>query len=105
MGFTDRTQIYASPDSVRNATLRVLALCDQHGFRSVVFPALGTGVGGLDDAACASAMVGAITRHLSAGSRIEGVRIVVTNAERAALFQREIDAGIHRRGPSLPGGY
>jgi O-acetyl-ADP-ribose deacetylase (regulator of RNase III) len=101
MGFTDRTQIYATPDSVRNATLRVLALCDEHGFRSVVFPALGTGVGGLDDAACASAMVGAITRHLGSGSRIEGVRIVVTNEERAALFQREVDASIHRRGPAL----
>lgn len=100
MGFTDRTQIYASPDSVRRVTQRVLELCEEQGLRSVVFPALGTGVGGLDDAACASAMVGAITRHLSAGSRIEGVRIVVTNDERAALFQREIDASIHRAGPT-----
>lgn len=102
MGFTDRTQIYASPDSVRNATRRALELCDQHGLRSVVFPALGTGVGGLDDAACASAMVGAVTRHLAAGSRIEGVRFVVTSAERAALFQREIDASIHRSSRAAP---
>jgi O-acetyl-ADP-ribose deacetylase len=99
MGFTDRTQIYASADTVFAATRRALELCDERGLRSVVFPALGTGVGGLDEATCASAMVGAITRHLAAGSRIEGVRIVVTNEERAALFQREIDASIHRRRP------
>ncbi len=102
MGFTDRTQIYATADSVRRATQRVLQLCESHGFRSVVFPALGTGVGGLDEATCASAMVGAVTRHLAAGSRIEGVRFVVTNPERAALFQREIDASIHRRNPLPP---
>jgi O-acetyl-ADP-ribose deacetylase (regulator of RNase III) len=92
MGFTDRTQIYASEETVASATLRALQLCDDHDLRSVVFPALGTGVGGLDDETCAQAMVTAVDAHLQRASRIERVRFVVNRPERAAIFQREIDA-------------
>lgn len=92
MGFTDRTQIYASEESVATATRASLQLCEQHGLRSVVFPALGTGVGGLDERSCARAMVGAVRQHLAAGSVIERVRFVVTTPERVAIFESAIDA-------------
>lgn len=101
MGFTDRTQIYASPESVASATRRALELCDEHGLRSVVLPALGTGVGGLDDEACAAAMLGALADHLAKGSRIERARFVVNRPYRAEIFQREIDARF-RPGTSAP---
>lgn len=91
MGFTDRTQIYASMESVEAATRKALQLCDANHFRSVVLPALGTGVGGLDEEACATAMVTAISDHLRHGTQIEHIRFVVTTTQRAAIFQREID--------------
>lgn len=92
MGFTDRTQIYATQQTVYDATTSVLALCEEHELRSVVFPALGTGVGGLDVAECAAAMVAALADHLMEGSGLVLVRFVVTNAERAAAFEQALEA-------------
>lgn len=98
MGFTDRTQIYASIDTVEAATRRALDLCAANHFTSVVMPALGTGVGGLDDESCAAAMVTAVRVHLAAGSSLRRIRFVVTNPDRAAVFEREIDRLIRRAG-------
>ena len=97
MGFTDRTQIYASRESVSAATRRALQLCDEHGLTSVAFPALGTGVGGLEIDACAAAMVAAVREHLEAGSEIRHVAFVVRGTgspdqpARATVFRAEID--------------
>lgn len=91
MGFTDRTQIYASFESVTSATRRSLELCEERGYRSVVLPALGTGVGGLDDEACATAMVGAVANHIVQGTRIERIRFCVSRADRVTTFQSAID--------------
>jgi O-acetyl-ADP-ribose deacetylase (regulator of RNase III) len=96
MGFTDRTQIYASRESVAAATRRSLAICDERGLRSVAFPALGTGVGGLEIDACAAAMVEAVRQHLAAGSAIERVVFVVRGSglagqpSRADVFRHEV---------------
>ena len=103
MGFTDRTQIYASPESVAAATRNSLELCEAGGYRSIALPALGTGVGGLDDARCAHAMVGAVAGHLAVASGIERLRFVVTTAERADIFTREIAAQIEHV-PHAPAG-
>jgi O-acetyl-ADP-ribose deacetylase (regulator of RNase III) len=92
MGFTERTQIYASAESVGRATKRALELCNEHGLSSVVFPALGTGVGGLSDEACASAMVAALVDHWQHASMPERVRFVVTNDDRAAIFRQQVNA-------------
>ena len=91
MGFTDRTQIYASMESVEAATRRALELCDANHYHSVVLPALGTGVGGLEDASCATAMITAVRDHLAAGSGLKRIRFVVRSPERAEVFQREIE--------------
>lgn len=91
MGFTDRTQIYASIETVEAATRRTLRLCDANHYTSVVLPALGTGVGGLDDESCAVAMVTAVRDQIVEGTSLRRIRFVVTNQARAAVFQREID--------------
>jgi O-acetyl-ADP-ribose deacetylase (regulator of RNase III) len=104
MGFTDRTQIYASPETVAAATRRALQLADEHRLTSVAFPALGTGVGGLDIEVCAAAMVNAVREHRDAGTSIQRVVFVVrgTNATdqqpRANIFRREIDRQINGNG-------
>ncbi len=86
MGFTDRTQIYASRDSVISATTRSLELCSEHGVGSVAFPALGTGVGGLELEDCAAAMCEAIASFQASGNLPERIVLVVTNEERAGIF-------------------
>lgn len=96
MGFTDRTQIYASAETVAAATRAALELCEHGGYASVALPALGTGVGGLDDESCARAMVGAVAGRLAVASRLQLVRFVVTTDQRAALFKREIAAQLVR---------
>jgi O-acetyl-ADP-ribose deacetylase len=95
MGFTDRTQIYASAESVFATTARALQLCDEHGFTTVVFPALGTGVGGLEVEDCAKAMVGAVHEHLARGSGVRRVRFVVSGRWRLDIFQAAVDARFH----------
>jgi O-acetyl-ADP-ribose deacetylase (regulator of RNase III) len=90
MGFTDRTQIYASRESVASATRRALELCREHAMTSVVFPALGTGVGGLDDETCAEAMIEAIEEQLGNGSTLRRIRFVVTSEQRANTFQEQL---------------
>jgi len=92
MGFTDRTQIYASAETVSAATRHCLDLCNEHGISSVVFPALGTGVGALEVEECADAMCSAIADHLAAESHLNRIRIVVTNEERANVFRQHAQA-------------
>ena len=96
MGFTDRTQIYASRETVAAATRHVLQLCDEHALTSVAFPALGTGVGGMEIEDCAVAMVEAVHEHLATGSGIVRVVFVVRGSglsgqsPRAEVFRSEI---------------
>lgn len=99
MGFTDRTQIYASIESVGAATRRSIELCEEFGYRSVVLPALGTGIGGLDDEACAVAMVTAVAEHIANGTELEHIRFCVSRADRVEIFQREI---VTRLSPGVP---
>lgn len=96
MGFTDRTQIYASSETVAAATRRSLQLCDERDLTSVAFPALGTGVGGLEVEECAASMVEAVFEHLAGDSNIQRVVFVVrgtsltSGGNRADIFRQEI---------------
>lgn len=96
MGFTDRTQIYASSETVAAATRRSLQLCDERDLTSVAFPALGTGVGGLEVEECAASMVEAVFEHLAGDSNIQRVVFVVrgtsltSGSNRADIFRQEI---------------
>ncbi len=105
MGFTDRTQIYASRESVAAATRSALRLCDQHQLTSVALPALGTGVGGLEIEDCASAMVETVRDYLASDSGVGRVVFVVRGSRlagqpsRADVFRNEIIAsGIGQEG-------
>lgn len=90
MGFTDRTQIYATAETVYYATLKALQLCNEAGITTVALPALGTGVGGLDDAECATAMMRAIVDASASDTTLRRIRLVVTRADRARIFTEAI---------------
>ena len=55
--------VRASAASVEAATTAALGLAADEGLESVALPALGTGVGGLGEEACAAAMGAALRRH------------------------------------------
>lgn len=93
MGFEDGRAVPASAETVRAATTAALDLCAQHGWASVAFPALGTGVGGLGMATCARVMVEAATRHLGRGANPRRVVFVLRNDNARQTFQEAIQQG------------
>ncbi len=97
MGFTDRTQIYASRDTVYAATLAALTRCVEQQVQHVAIPALGTGVGGLDIEIAADAMTQAIADHIAGGTTLARILIVTrpmnlidVNDSRTAIFERAL---------------
>lgn len=64
MGFHDGQMIGASDESVKEATESALRIADGNGITSIAFPALGTGVGGMNIDECAEVMVQAAAEHL-----------------------------------------
>lgn len=54
-------------DKIATTTRSVLSLADKHRLSSIVFPALGTGVGHVPPSVSADAMLGAVAGHLRAG--------------------------------------
>lgn len=90
MGFTDRTQVYANRETIESAARRALQLCNEHEIKSVVFPALGTGIGGANIDGSAEAMLNAIRQHFATESTLERIRFVVTTEDRKTLFDQAV---------------
>lgn len=94
MGYEDGRAISASAETVRSATEQSLILCDRLGLESVAFPALGTGVGGLDMATCARVMVGTVARYLFGGqNHLRAVVFVLRNENARQIFEEAIEQG------------
>ena len=92
MGYADDgSLIPATAERVYAATRAALARCAERDLRTVAFPALGTGVGGLDLATCAQAMVQAVRDHATHGAALpQHIVFVVRNEEAAEAFRRAI---------------
>lgn len=79
-----------SSEIIARAVTNALELAERHRYRSIAFPALGTGVGGFPIERCAEVMISAV-RTYAAGhpaTSIERVRFVLWSAEDAAVFRR-----------------
>ena len=74
-----------SAESCRNATRNSLLRAREKKLKSIAFPAIGTGVGGLDMAECARVMLQAV-RDNSEG--LERVVFVLYDAEALGIFER-----------------
>ncbi len=92
MGYDDRgNMIPATAETVYAATRAALARAAERGLTSVAFPALGTGVGGLDLVACAEAMVRAAREHAASGATLpHRIVFVVRNEDTRRAFERAI---------------
>jgi len=79
-----------SADFIRQATKNSLLRADELGLSSIVFPALGTGVGGFPVEECARIMLGEVRRHLAEGSGLEQVVFVLFGEPVCTVFRQEL---------------
>ena len=73
---------------IRRATENSLRRAAELGLRSIVFPALGTGVGGFPLEECARIMLEAVRQHAETGTSLERVSFVLYDQGAYEAFQR-----------------
>lgn len=84
MGMDFRT----NADYIRAATENSLRRAQELGLRSLVFPALGTGVGRFPLGECARIMLEVVRRHAQAGTTLERVAFVLYDRPSYEAFRR-----------------
>jgi O-acetyl-ADP-ribose deacetylase (regulator of RNase III) len=77
-----------SEEVLRRVTRRALELAAERKFRSIAFPAVGTGVGGFPLARCAEIMIEEVERHLQGETSIEDVRFVLFGEPAFRVFEQ-----------------
>jgi O-acetyl-ADP-ribose deacetylase len=82
---------------VEAATRSALALAAAHGFESIAFPALGTGVGGFPVAECARLMVG-VLREQADATPLRRVEFVLYRGRAFADFVAAVESTLSSSG-------
>jgi O-acetyl-ADP-ribose deacetylase (regulator of RNase III) len=77
-----------SADACADATRHSLQRAVEKGLKSVAFPAIGTGVGGLGMSECAKVMLSEVETHLQSTSSVERVVFVLFDDAARAVFER-----------------
>lgn len=75
---------------VRLAMIAALKKAEELNVRSIAFPALGTGVGGLPKDLAARIMVEELKRHIESGTKLKKVILVDINADQVEFFKKEL---------------
>ncbi|WP_456475676.1 macro domain-containing protein [Candidatus Pyrohabitans sp.] len=78
-------------EEVRLATRAALRAAAEHGFKSVAFPGMGTGVGGVAKHEAARAMLVEIRAHLAREALPERVILVAFDEELFSAFQQALN--------------
>ncbi len=78
-------------EKVRQATKNSLLRADELGIRSIVFPALGTGVGGFLMAECARIMISEVRQHSATKTGLEKVVFALFDQPTYEAFKQELD--------------
>jgi O-acetyl-ADP-ribose deacetylase (regulator of RNase III) len=78
-------------EKLKNATLNSLKLADEHGLKSIAFPAISSGIFGFPVDRCADIMIKNSADYLSAGSGIEKVIFCLYGKETKDLFVRALE--------------
>ncbi len=76
---------------LRNATLNALKVAEEHGVRSIAFPAISTGIFGFPKDRCAKIMLRAAVDYLSRGSRVKRVIFCLYDDETYGIFREELE--------------
>ena len=70
------------------STRAVLRLAEEHGIRTLAFPATGTGIGGFPLQSCAELMLREVAAHVAAGTKLTDVYFVLRDAESCEVFRK-----------------
>jgi O-acetyl-ADP-ribose deacetylase (regulator of RNase III) len=74
--------------SLRDATRSSLDLADTKHFKSIAFPAIGTGIAGFPVARCAEIMLAEVRTHLSGLTALEKVEFVLFDQPTLKTFEK-----------------
>ena len=74
--------------SLRNSTAHSLRIANERGFKSIAFPAVGTGIAGFPLKECAEIMVREAAQHLRGETSIETIYFVLFDEAAERIFKR-----------------
>jgi O-acetyl-ADP-ribose deacetylase len=74
-------------ESLRSSTRNALLRAEEKGFKSLAFPAIGTGVAGFPMAECAETMIGEVLNHLKSRSSLENIYFVLFDEPGLKVFE------------------
>ncbi|MHA1805744.1 MAG: macro domain-containing protein [Promethearchaeota archaeon] len=77
-------------EKLRNATLNSLKLMDEHGLKSIAFPAISTGIFGYPIDRCAKVMISTVKEYLSGATQIEEVIFCLYTKADFDVFEKEL---------------
>ena len=77
-----------SAPALRQSVAHTLRLADEHGIKTLAFPAVGTGIAGFPMKECAEIMLGETAKHLCGDTKLESVFFVLFDDDACATFQR-----------------
>jgi len=81
-------------ENVKLATRAALACASQLGVKSVAFPGMGTGVGGLNLEEAAEVMVTEMKKHVESGTPLKNVILVGFSADLTHAFERALQKSL-----------
>jgi O-acetyl-ADP-ribose deacetylase len=84
----DLVGVRTTAKSLRTSTAHALRLASERKFKTIAFPAIGTGVSGFPMEECAQTMLAEVLSHLLAGSSLETVYFVLFDDVACKTFQR-----------------
>ena len=76
-------------ESLQSSTAAVLKLAEQHGVKTLAFPATGTGIAGFPLADCARIMLAEVRRHVAGGTGLTDVYFVLFDGAAYEAFRAE----------------
>ena len=74
-------------ESLRNATRNSLLRAEEKGFKTIAFPAIGTGIAGFPMEECAKVMVSEVLEHLKSRSSLEKIWFVLYDDAALKMFE------------------
>ena len=83
-------------EKVRAAVNAALNLCKELGIRTIAFPGMGTGVGGLNPRVAAEVIVDSIVKHVSEGTTLRKILLVAFDDKLYRSFREAVEGVLTR---------
>ena len=80
-----------SEANLRAATRNSLVRADEHSFKTIAFPAIGTGIAGFPIERCAQVMLEEVRAHLDGPTTLERVEFVLFDRRSLEIFERALE--------------